>query len=54
MDKLDKARTNADDQMILVQHYSSDRVMSQRGFGKDLEGSDLWVLLPDFYKRGWP
>jgi len=28
MDKLDEARTNADDQMMLVQHYSGDRVMS--------------------------
>ena len=28
IDKLDEARTNADDQMMLVQHYSGDRVMS--------------------------
>jgi len=28
MNKLDEARTNADDQMMLVQHYSGDRVMS--------------------------
>ena len=27
-DKLDEVRTNADDQMMLVQHYSGDRVMS--------------------------
>ena len=28
IDKLEEARTNADDQMMLVQHYSGDRVMS--------------------------
>jgi len=28
MNKLDEARTNADDQMMLVQHYSGERVMS--------------------------
>jgi len=28
MDKLDEAPTNVDDQMMLVQHYSGDRVMS--------------------------
>jgi len=28
IDELDEARTNADDQMMLVQHYSGDRVMS--------------------------
>jgi len=28
IDKLDEACTNADDQMILVQHHSGDRVMS--------------------------
>jgi len=28
IDKLDEARTNADDQMMLVQHYSGDHVMS--------------------------
>ena len=28
IDKLDEAHTNADDQMMLVQHYSGDRVMS--------------------------
>jgi len=33
-DKLDEARTNADDQMMLVQHYSGDRVMSYRGFDR--------------------
>jgi len=27
-EKLDEARTNPDDQMMLVQHYSGDRVMS--------------------------
>ena len=34
IDKLDEARTNADDQMMLVQHYSGDRVMSYRGFDR--------------------
>ena len=34
IDKLDEARTNADDQMMLVQHYSADRVMSYRGFDR--------------------
>jgi len=33
-DKLDEARTNADDQMMLVQHYSGNRVMSYRGFDR--------------------
>ena len=28
INKLDETRTNADDQMMLVQHYSGDRVMS--------------------------
>jgi len=28
IDKLDEARTNADDPMMLVQHYSGDRVMT--------------------------
>jgi len=28
IDKLDEARTNADDRMMLVQHLSGDRVMS--------------------------
>jgi len=28
IDKLDEARTNADGQMMLVQQYSGDRVMS--------------------------
>ena len=27
IDKLDEGSTNADDQMMLVQHYSGDRVM---------------------------
>jgi len=34
MDKLDEAHTNTDDQMMLVQHYSGDRVMSWRGFDR--------------------
>jgi len=34
IDKLDEARTNADDQMMLMQHCSGDRVMSLRGFGR--------------------
>jgi len=34
IDKLDEARTNSDDQMMLVQHYSGDRVMSYRGFDR--------------------
>ena len=34
INKLDEARTNADDQMMLVQHYSGDRVMSYRGFDR--------------------
>ena len=34
IDKLDEARTNAYDQMMLVQHYSGDRVMSYRGFDR--------------------
>ena len=34
IDKLDEARTNVDDQMMLVQHYSGDRVMSYRGFDR--------------------
>jgi len=34
IDRLDEARTNADDQMMLVQHYSGDRVMSYRGFDR--------------------
>ena len=34
IDQLDEARTNADDQMMLVQHYSGDRVMSYRGFDR--------------------
>jgi len=34
IDKLDEARTNADDQMMLVQHYSGDCVMSYRGFDR--------------------
>jgi len=32
MDKLDKACTNVDDQMMLVQQLSRDRVMSWREF----------------------
>jgi len=28
IDKLDEARANANDQMMLVQHYSGDRVLS--------------------------
>jgi len=31
---MDEACTNANDQMMLVQHYSGDRVMSWRGFGR--------------------
>jgi len=34
IDKLDEARTNADDLMKLMQHYSGDRVMILRGFGR--------------------
>jgi len=33
-DKLDEACTNADNWMMLVQHRSSDCVMSKRGFGR--------------------
>jgi len=31
---MEEACTNADDQMMLVEHYSGDRVMSKRGFGR--------------------
>jgi len=37
INKLDEACTNADDQMMLVQHRSGDCVMSQRGFGRIFE-----------------
>jgi len=33
IDKLDRACTNADDRMMLVQHRSGNRVTSSHGFG---------------------
>jgi len=42
IDKLDEACTNADDRMMLVQHRSSDRVMSKRGFGRMFKANSVW------------
>jgi len=54
MDKLDRACTNVDDQMMLVQQLSRDRVMSWRDFWWFLgQNADLKRIRKDSVAKKW-